>query len=233
MLDAEVDREPHRQARVERAATLGIGVEPFVDETLHARRAAVVHVHGAEHVPAEPFERVGPAQLGAEGEPRQAEIVHLLGEPRGKAAPDPREAAVAVGEDTSQLRPVEIGKHGLQPLAEMVDAANERRVRIEGRHLDVGREQTSAAIDDIRPREAAGCLLGQRRDHIAAAARGQAGELERDARERHHDGKHDETRPHARGCRGARIRRGRRKIPRPRLSATPCRALHVRPQMQP
>ena len=94
VLHADVERQPHR--RPDRAT--GPLHRPrtwpaLVEHALDARDAAVVGVDGAEHVPGERPQRIDALELGAEGEARQAQLVHALRLPRGSGRAPPRRSA--------------------------------------------------------------------------------------------------------------------------------------------
>ena len=107
VLHADVERQAHGRPLGERRTLHRLDADHLVDIALDAGDALVVDVDVAENVPGERASGIGAAQLAAEVEARQAEVMHGLRRLGREPAPDPDEAAGAVGKILSQRVPVE------------------------------------------------------------------------------------------------------------------------------
>src|SRR5262245_51091739 len=94
-------------------------------------------------------------ELGAQGDAREAEVVHALGLTRTQSARHPNEATASVGERLAQLCFLEAGKGGNKLFDHLVAILNRERVGVERIDGNIAGKQPPVAIDDIGARPAA------------------------------------------------------------------------------
>src|SRR5436190_17632446 len=98
VLHAHVERQAYGWTLGQRGPLHGLHADHLVDVALDAGDALVVDVDVTDDVAGKRSARVGAAQLAAEVEAREAEVVHGLRGARRQSAADPYEAARAIGQ---------------------------------------------------------------------------------------------------------------------------------------